>query len=245
MITSEFDADSIEAVLVSRDPGTGAALANWRPNGIEPHELVFARDGSRVIVALGGLIKDGGVAGPAFNPGGVKSEVLEIDASSGAVLKRHSLGEDLVSLSLRHLALAPDGETVAVAAQDQDLSVARPLVGLLRPGKSLELLPMPETQEASFRGYVGSIAIDSAGAYLAAASPRGGVVGLWSLRSEKWIGALAIADVCGLTRGREDGVFWASSGHGAVLRIAARETGPTIEAQWHANAGFDNHLMMV
>jgi hypothetical protein len=40
-------------------------------------------------------------------------------------------------------------------------------------------------------------------------------------------------------------VFWASSGHGAVLKIAARETSLRIEAQWHTNAGFDNHLMMV
>jgi len=36
-----------------------------------------------------------------------------------------------ISLSLRHLTVSPDGETIAVAAQDQDLSETRPLVGLL------------------------------------------------------------------------------------------------------------------
>jgi uncharacterized protein len=245
MITSEFDADSIEAVLVSREPGTGAQRTLWRPNGLEPHEVIFARDNSRVIAAFGGLIKDGGVAGPAFNPGGVKSEVLEIDPTSGSVLKRHSLGQEFASLSLRHLALAPDGETVAVAAQDQDLSITRPLVGLLRPGKGLELLPMPEIQEANFRGYVGSIAIDCGGEFVAAASPRGSIVGLWSLRDGSWIGALAVADVCGLAAGQESGTFWASTGHGAVLKIAAHRSGASIEARWKTGVGFDNHLIAI
>jgi hypothetical protein len=245
MLTSEFDAETIGAVLVGRDPKTGAERTPWRLNEIEPHELVFAHDGSRVFVAIGGLIVDGGVAGPAFNPGGVKSALLELDPLTGRLLARHALGEARASLSLRHLALSPDGSTVAVAAQDQDLSTVRPLVGLLRRGGDLELLPMPDVEEANFRGYVGSIAIDAAGAHVAAASPRGSLVGLWSLGTDRWIGALAIADVCGLTAGQETGVFWASSGHGAILKISARESGLSIDAQWHSEAGFDNHLLLV
>jgi len=245
LVTSEFEAGSIEAVLVARDSKTGAQRAVWRPGGIEPHEVIFARSGARVLAALGGLIKDGGVAGPAFNPDGVKSEVLEIDPLSGSVLMRHALDKDLASLSLRHLALAPDGETIAVAAQDQDLSVTRPLVGVLDLGKRLELLPMPDIQEANFRGYVGSVAIDHSGEFIAAASPRGSFVGVWSLRNRSWVGALAIADVCGITAGRDIGEFWASSGHGAVLKIAARKNGASIEAQWKADAGFDNHLLLI
>lgn len=245
LATSEFQVDSIEAVLVARDSKTGAPRAVWRPGGIEPHEVIFARSGARVVAALGGLIKDGGVAGPAFNPDGVKSEVLEIDPRSGAVLMRYALDKDLASLSLRHLALAPDGETIAVAAQDQDLTVTRPLVGVLGLGKRLEFLPMPDIQEANFRGYVGSVAIDSGGEFIAAASPRGSVVGIWSLRNRSWVGALAIADVCGITGGRDPGEFWASSGHGAVLKIGARKHGASVEAQWKTDAGFDNHLLLI
>jgi len=244
-VTGEFETGSIAAVLVSRDSKTGAERSVWRPGGIEPHEVIFARSGARVVAALGGLIKDGGVAGPAFNPEGVKSEVLEIDPLSGSVLMRHVLSKDLESLSLRHLALAPDGETIAVAAQDQDLAVTRSLVGVLDLGKRLELLPMPDIEEANFRGYVGSVAIDASGEFIAAASPRGSVAGVWSLRNRKWVGALAIADVCGITAGREPGEFWASSGHGAVLKIAARKNGATIEAQWKTDAGFDNHLLLI
>ncbi len=243
LVTSEFDAASVEAVLVARDPGSGAERARWRPGGIEPHEPIFARSGARLVAALGGLIEDGGVTGPIFNPGGVRSAVVELDPLSGKVLARHALGASFASLSLRHLAVAPDGETIAVAAQDQDVTVTRPLMSLLRLGKGLELLPQPDPRDFDFRGYIGSIAVDRSGEFVAAASPRGGLVGFWSMTSGRWCGGLAIADVCGVTAASEGGMFWASSGLGGIAKIAA--AGPRVEAQWHTQAGFDNHLLLV
>jgi uncharacterized protein len=233
LVTSEFDAASFAAALVTRDPATGAERARWRPGGIEPHELVFARE--RLIVAIGGLIKDGGVAGPALNPGGIESAVVEIDPISGRVLARHKLKDP--SLSLRHL--GHHGDTVVVAAQDQDLSQTRPLLASV--GKALEPFEWPDPRDCDFRGYIGSVAIDTSGAYVAAASPRGGVLGLWSASSGKWLGGLPIADVCGVAAG--DKGFWASSGMGEIVKIAASDKGPVAETRWHVDAGFDNHLL--
>lgn len=244
LITSEFDAVTIEARVVLRDSKTGAERAQWRLKGVEPHELLFARQGARVVVALGGLIRDGGVAGPAFNPDGVKSAILELDPSSGAVLAHHALAPSLASLSLRHLALSPDGETVAVAAQDQDLGETRPLVALLTLGKDLQPLSMPDARAVDFRGYIGSIAFDISGHFIAAASPRGSVLGFWSSHGA-WCGALPIADVCGVTAGVEPSTFWASSGHGGIYKVTVTVSGPAIAAQWRADAGFDNHLLLV
>jgi hypothetical protein len=241
LVTSEFGAEDFAGRVVSRDPRTGAQRAVWTPGGIEPHELVFARGGSRLVVAMGGLIADGGVAGPAFNEGGIDSAVVELDPRTGKVLARRKFGA--ASLSLRHLAVSPDGETVAVAAQDQDITQTRPLVGLLRPGKAIEALAWPDPREWDFRSYVGSVAIDRSGRYVAAASPRSGVLGVWRVADGRWHGGIAIADVCGLTAAAEPGTFWASSGLGGVLRIAAEV--PRIAAQWHAEAGFDNHLLAV
>jgi hypothetical protein len=243
LVTAEFDATTFEAAITLRDPRSGDIRAQWKPDGIEPHEILFARHGARLVVALGGLIKDGGVAGPAFNPGGVRSAVLEFDPLSGKVLAHHKLPDVFSSLSLRHLAVAPDGETIAVAAQDQDITVTRPLVGMLRLGKEIELLQWPDPRECDFRSYVGSVAIS--GDFVAAASPRGSVLGFWSIRDGRWLGGLAIADVCGVTAGTASDTFWASSGHGGVFRIAVNDSGPRIEAQWHVDAGFDNHLLLV
>lgn len=234
LVTAEFD-ERIEAVLVVRDAANGAELARWRPGGIEPHELLFA--GGRLVVALGGLVKDGGISGPAVDPATVRSEVLELDSESGAVRARHRLKE--ASLSLRHLAASD--EVIAVAAQDQDLSIVRPLVGLLRPGKEIEMLPTPDPKDFDFRGYMGSVAIN--GDFVASASPRGGLAGFWSISKMSFHGALAIADVCGLCADKTSGMFWASSGLGEVLKIDAAAL--SIAQRWQTKAGFDNHLLMV
>lgn len=243
LITSEFDGSSFEAALVLRDPKSGTERARWQPGGIEPHETVFAREGARVVTALGGLIEDGGVSGPAFNPGGIHSAVLELDSLSGKVVARHTLPQTLSSISMRHLAVARDGETIVVAAQDQDITITRPLVGLLRLGKGIEMLEWPDPRICDFRSYVGSVAIS--GDIAAAASPRGSVLGFWSISSGRWLGPLAIADVCGVTAADGKGGFWASSGMGGIFRIDASAPAPHIEAQWHTDAGFDNHLLTI
>ena len=242
MITSEFDADSMAGVLVARGPG-GEARERWSLPGIEPHELRFAAGGARLVVAMGGLIKDGGVAGPAFNPEGVDSAVLEIDPRSGRVLARHKLAPDLASLSLRHLPVSPDGRAVVVAMQDQDLSQARPLVGMLRLGGKIELLPMPDPRDCDFRGYLGSVAVDAGGRFICATSPRGGVAGLWSMGDGRWLGALDAPDICGLAAGAGPGAFWATTGYGEVLDLTASGAGLLVRARWKTAAGFDNHLL--
>src|SRR6185312_9341084 len=130
---------------------------------------------------------------------------------------------------------------IAVAAQDQDLSQTRPLLGLL--SGDLAMLPMPSVREADFRGYVGSVAFDASGEFIAAASPRGSVLGLWSARRHAWLGALPIADACGVAAAAEDGMFWVSSGHGGLYKVSAAPL--RIAAEWHTAAGFDNHLITV
>lgn len=236
LVTGEFDAVSVRAVLVARDPATGAERATWTLDEIEPHELLFS--GDRLFAALGGLVKDGGVSGPAVNDRPLRSAVVEIDPHSGKVLARHATEAALSSLSLRHLARASDG-AIAVAAQDQDLSEPRPLVGLIAPGGTLKMLAMP--RDAGLRGYVGAVAFDAKGELIAAASPRGGVVGVWS--RDGWHGAIPIADACGIAAGAEPDVFWVSSGHGGVYRVDARAL--TVLAEWHGAPGFDNHMIVV
>lgn len=243
LVTAEFDQESIAGRFILRDPATGEGRAFWDAAGVEPHDLGFAASGARLVAALGGLVRDGGVAGPAANPDGVRSAVMEVDPSSGRVLKRHALGAGLESLSLRHLAFAPDGRRVAVGMQDQDLSARRSLVGLLEIGGGIDLLPMPEPTEIDFKGYVGSLAIDRSGAFLAATSPRGSVAGLWSMADGRWLGGLHVQDACGLAAGAAAGEFWLSSGYGDMLRLAGSPSGLAIVERRPGEVGFDNHLL--
>jgi hypothetical protein len=43
LVTGEFDANTVQAVLVPRDPKSGVERARWVLNEIEPHELVFTK----------------------------------------------------------------------------------------------------------------------------------------------------------------------------------------------------------
>jgi len=242
LATSEIDAETGDGAVVMRDARNGMAKAKFAA-GIEPHDLLFARGGSRLVVALGGIAKAAEVKGPAINAGNIESAIVELDPGSGAVLLRHVLPADLKSLSLRHIALAPDGETIAFGMQDQDRSVLRPLMGVLRAGGGMELLPLPEGDAGALRFYIGSVAIDASGRYVAATSPKGGMIGLWSLNSARWLGGFALADVCGLAPDVDAAGFWATSGLGDVVKLRAGDSGFVAEAHWRAPAAFDNHLL--
>ena len=244
-VTSELHEETAEGIVVLRDGASGAARESWALGGIEPHDVLFAQDGARLVVALGGIALAAGVKGPPMNAGKIESAILELDPRSGRVLKRHALPSGMQSLSLRHLALAPDGETIVFGMQDQDRSRLRPAMGLLRLGRGIELMPLPSDDEGALRFYIGSVAIDASGCFVAATSPKGGMIGLWSLGSGGWLGGAKLADVCGLGADREAGCFWATSGYGDVMRLRALEGGLATEAHWRSDASFDNHLLRI
>jgi hypothetical protein len=242
LFTTEIDEESGEGAAVLRHARSFAPLARFEV-GIEPHDVLFAYGGEVLVVAVGGIARAADVKGPAINAGRIESAILELDPRTGAVLKRHVLPEDMRSLSLRHMALAQDGETVAFGMQDQDRSRARPVMGLLRLGRGIDLLPLPEEDEGTLRSYIGSVAIDASGSFIAATSPKGGLVGLWSLANGRWIGGVRLDDVCGLAVDSEPLCFWATSGHGDVVQLKAGDDGFTPGVRWHADAAFDNHLL--
>jgi hypothetical protein len=242
LATSEIDAETGDGVVVLRDARKGTPKAKFAA-GIEPHDLLFARGGSRLVVALGGIARAAEVKGPAINAGNIESAIVELDPASGAVLKRHALPADMKSLSLRHMALAPDGETIAFGMQDQDRAAVRPLMGVVRLGGRVELLASPEGDAGALRFYIGSVAIDASGRYVAATSPKGGMIGLWSLNAARWLGGFALGDVCGLAPDSRVACFWATSGLGDVVKLRAGDDGFVADAHWQAPAAFDNHLL--
>ncbi len=241
---SEIDAETGDGRVTLRDAGTGVVRATFAV-GIEPHDLLFAKGGTRLVVAVGGIAKAADVKGPPINAGRIESAILELDPASGSVMKRHALTADMASLSLRHMALAPDGETVAFGMQDQDRAILRPLMGIFRVGAAVDLLPLPPGDAGLLRSYIGSVVIDSSGRFIAATSPKGGIAGLWSLADGRWLGGFALADACGLAADAEAGCFWVTSGLGDVVKLRAGTDSLAAEAQWRAPAAFDNHLLRI
>jgi hypothetical protein len=244
LATSEIDAETGAGTVTIRGASDGAEGARFAA-GIEPHDLLYTADGSRLIVAIGGIAKAADIKGPPINAGNIESAIVELDPVSGRVLKTHAPVAWGKSLSLRHMALAPDGETIAFGMQDQDRSQLRPLMGVFRAGGDIVLLPLPNEDAGALRSYIGSVAFDRSGEFIASTSPKGGMVGLWSLSKAAWLGGFHLDDVCGLAAGSEAGCFWATSGFGDVVKLRASADGFAADAHWRAPAAFDNHLLRI
>ena len=239
-ISTEIDVATGEGVLVVRDVAGGYTPATeFASAGVGPHELVAA--GRFVAVANGAKEpkSDPGVAALETTRRG--SSLALIDPVSGAIDRVVELGGGLESLSLRHLAALPDGG-VLVAAQDREIGARdKPLIARLDGDRlrffdeALELMPR-------FAGYVGSLALDASGRFVAATSPKVGVVATFDVQTGEALGAVAAADVCGLAAEREAARFVATTGFGDVLRIAVHEGGCAIVARRVGTMRWDNHL---
>jgi hypothetical protein len=208
---------------------------------VGPHELVGV-SGGLLAVANGAREpkSDPGVA--ALESTRSRSNLALIDAATGALDRViEAEGDDLVSLSLRHLAVTPAG-AVLVAAQDTQAGVRdRPLVARLE-GSRLRWLDAEPAVTARFCGYVGSLAVDASARFVAASSPKGGVVVVFDLEAGEAVGLVAAPDVCGLARDAEPGRFVATTGLGEILRIAAHEGGVAIVERRASALRWDNHL---
>ena len=242
-VTGEFHEDSGRGLIAVRG-ARGSEMAHWQAGGIGPHDLVYSKDGSRLYVALGGLLQEPDVRSPPLNAGAIESSLAVLDATTGKLLANHKLPADMTSLSIRHLALSPDGRTLAIGMQDQDLTLMRPVVWLF-DGHSFAPLPLPETEPSTFRGYIGSIAYDTRGRFIAATSPRGGVVGLWNAANGRQLGLFHFADACGLAASATLSAFLVTSGTGDIVELHASEHGFAVAARYHVGAQFDNHAIRV
>ena len=94
----------------------------------------------------------------------------------------------------------------------------RPLVAIIVVGQGIRPLAMPDPKACDFRGYAGSVAVDASGTVAAASSPRGSVVGFWSIPDGICLGGLALADACGLAAGGKSARVLGKFGPGSCGR---------------------------
>ncbi len=222
-------------VAVRSVSGQFAIVSEWPTGGDGPHDLM--RVGTSLVVANGGIEPNTPEARDAEVTG---STISLLDPGTGAQRGEGVLSADLASLSLRHL--ASDGRGSVVAAQDllKD-GVARPLLFAIAANGALTPFDGPEGELMALRGYVGSVALDRSGAFVACATPRGGRVAVWQ-RDGHYVGAIPLMDGCGLAGTREPGQFIATSGYGEVILLAASADGVGVVARRTGGPQFDNHV---
>ncbi|HEY4164794.1 MAG TPA: DUF1513 domain-containing protein [Dongiaceae bacterium] len=208
-------------------------------HGIEPHELIWLEPDR--LLAIG----NGGIRDKLAMEAEIESSLVILDAGTGAAQSRSVLDEDLISLSIRHLALTATGE-ILFAMQDQDAATDwRPMAGLLTKAGKIEFLDMPIEALTRLRGYCGSAAVDSSSAYAAVTSPHGGVAAFWHIPNRRFLGLAELRDGCGIAAAPNAGGFAFTAGSGTRLLVAASESGVTsriLERPTDPFPQWDNHL---
>jgi hypothetical protein len=235
--TESRDGDQTGRIAVYRLADT-SRIAEFSSGGVEPHELIWAVPDRVLAIGNGGLVDR------LVTEGEADSSFAFVDAESGAIQSALRLDEDLVSLSIRHLARTADGEVV-FGMQDQDPATDwRPLVGIARTDGTLDLLDMPRDELMKLRGYCGSVAIDRDGAIAAATSPHGGFAALWNVPERRYLGGVELRDGCGIAAAERPGQFVFTSGSSTRLLIDAEGgiTSRVLERPADGLPLWDNHL---
>jgi hypothetical protein len=248
LIATELEYSTGDGVLGLYDANDGyRRIGEYRSGGLDPHETLLLPDGVTLVVANGGILTDPDAPGIKLNRNDMESSLAYVDTRDGTIVAQHRLPDEYAQLSLRHMALTPDG-TVAVAMQYEGPSGDRvPLLVTHRLGdKALATLSAPDPGLGRLRNYCGSVAFDSTARVLAVTSPVGSVAAFWDLGTRRFVGVAEMGDVCGLAAARRGGEFIVTSGlEGAATVSAAERRMQSFGADTITSAHWDNHLLRI
>jgi hypothetical protein len=241
LFTTENDFATGRGMVGIRDAEDGyRQVGEFASEGIGPHELVLMPDGGTLVVANGGIRTHPDNDRAILNLDTMQPSLAYLDLASGRLRDTFGLARRLHQLSIRHLAVNPDG-LVAMAMQYEGSKRDRvPLVGI-HDGGDIGLLEAPGSIERRMRHYAGSIAFDQSGRLLAVSCPRGSLITFWDAGEGRLVGQIEIADGCGVAPAEAPGAFVITGGHGDVVTINAGQGGGT-PVNVVGQTAWDNHL---
>lgn len=243
LLATENDFENARGVIGIYDRQSGyQRIGEFSSGGVGPHDLGWVGNGRTLIVANGGIETHPEMARRKLNLNTMAPNLSVFDRPGEAPARTLRLSDDHYKLSIRHLAISSDGRVI-VAMQNQD--PGRPTDPLLAVGATDGALkPLEATPRAwgRMRGYCGDVSLDASERFVAASSPRGGVVQLWSLETLQLISVIEEPDVCGLARTAHPGQVLASSGNATLQVIGAEPVGSANLTDQKQKRAWDNHI---
>jgi uncharacterized protein len=233
--TTETDAEDGRGLVVERDLHSLEALREFPSGGIGPHALLVETDGT-LLVANGGILNLPETGRRKLNLDHLDPNLSRIDPRSGTVLAQYRLPDPM--LSLRHLAVAPDG-SIGIALQAEHATKEErhnaPALALLQ-GDTLRAVNWDSAAHipAGWDGYAGDIGF--ADGHFQVSAPHAGWLVAWTPQGQmaapralEGAGPLAVKD------GK-----WVAGGEHAVLQFAGQTP------QTYALTGsWDNHAALL
>ncbi len=237
LATSENEIDSGQGVigLWARDAGY-ARIGEFASGGIGPHEIK-ALPGDVLVVANGGIRTHPDHGRDKLNLETMRPNLAYLSAH-GEMLEQVELAPELWQNSIRHLAVAPDGQ-VGFAMQWQGAPEdGVPLLGLHRRGAAPVLAEAGLAEQIAMQGYAGSGAFSGDGQQVAITSPRGGRLHVFDSEGG-FLASHRRADICGLAAAPAG--LLATDGLGGVLAGSGDGLRPLAKAE----RAWDNHLVPI
>lgn len=238
ILTTENAFDRGEGIIGVRDGRSYAWIHEFPSFGTEPHELAWMPDQRTLVVANGGILTSPESGRAKLNLGMTVPSLTYIDSKTGTLLEKQTLPTGLDAVSLRHLAVAPDG-TVIVACQYQGAATDHvPLVILHRRGRAPVFPAFPDDVVADLRQYCGSVLCSPDGMHYVVTSPVGGVALLGAINGAKAVHTIRMPDVCGAAV--LNGNLILTSGFGTILGGSFTDFDPLPRTE---SLKWDNHAI--
>ncbi|MEJ6404812.1 DUF1513 domain-containing protein [Yoonia sp. 2307UL14-13] len=235
LFTTENDYEAGEGRIGVWDATRGyARVDEFSSGGIGPHDIKRLSGSDMLVVANGGIDTHPDSGRTKLNIPTMVPNLAYV--ADGKVLETAELPPEWHKNSIRHLAVARDGQ-VAFGMQWQGDKLEPALVGVHQTGAELRLLSAPADALREMQAYVGSIAFTDDDRQVVVTSPRGGIVQTYDVDAEALIGETRLTDVCGVALA--DGGVLTSTGTGALVHLngTRAETRSIAQLQW------DNHLV--
>lgn len=246
LYTTENDYDGGRGVIGVWDAAAGyARVGELDAHGIGPHDLALGADGRTLAIANGGLLTHPDFGRAKLNLASMQPCLSVIDRRTGALLRRLVLPQELHQLGIRHLCIARDGSVGFGMQYEGPQSDTVPLAGTWAVDGTVVLLPLPDATPAETRNYVGDVAVDATGRYLAASFPRGGKVGVWDLPAGRCLGLVPAFDACGLAAESGTSRLWISDGAGEIGPVDPGRSLARSVVTPIAGLAFDNHFARI
>src|SRR5690606_6230349 len=159
VFTTENDIDTGDGVVSVRDARDFSVLDEYPTHGIGPHELLLMPDGVTLVVANGGVLTFPETGRVKLNRGRIVSSLAYIDSRDGKLIDKFVV--PIPQMSLRHLAVTPDGQVGGAMQYEGNRKEGQPLMIFHHGETALQLASASQAAWERMANYAASIAYDT------------------------------------------------------------------------------------
>lgn len=219
-----------------------ARLGEIETGGLDPHQLALMPDGRTLVVANGGILTHPDSAREMLNPDSMAPSLVYLDIQTGQLLDQVKPPHH--QISLRHLALCPDG-TVIVGAQDHTPGIEdNPHALVFRHRRSESLQALATDSWNRQHQYIASVAVNKDGTLALTTTPRGGLISLWHIPTNTGLGHFPVKDVAGAVWVEQEKGFLVSNGLGQLLCLRTTPQPQLVQTGFNPRLQWDNHMSL-